>query len=121
MRNREELVGDRELHVAPGICEEFGELRFLGRHPDDVRREIAEQLLRAIAGRIVVRTHYLRQAGQLLQRVPLGDPLRTECDLNVARSGLEGAGYVFARSGVDRASEDDRSEEHTSELQSRRY
>ena len=77
------------LPIAPDVGQELGEFSLFGRDANDVRSEIPEQLLRPIAGRIVVRPNYLRQAGQLLQRVSLGDTLRAECDLYVARSGLK--------------------------------
>ena len=41
--DHEELVGDGELHVAPGVGEELGELGLLGRRPDGLRGEPAEE------------------------------------------------------------------------------
>ena len=41
--DHEELVRDRELHVAPGVGEQLGELGFLGRRADGLRGERPEQ------------------------------------------------------------------------------
>ena len=41
--DHEELVGDGELHVAPGVREELGQLGFPGARPDDLAAEPGEE------------------------------------------------------------------------------
>ena len=61
VRDHQELVRDRELHVAPRVREELGQLGLLGRRPDGLRGEPAEEGRGARRGGVVVRADDLRQ------------------------------------------------------------
>ena len=80
VRHHEELVGDRELHVAPRVREELRQLGFLRGRSHDLVREPPEQGLGAVPDLDVVGAHDLGQRPELLERVALGDPLRAERD-----------------------------------------
>ena len=90
--DREELVRDRELHVAPGVGEQLRQLGFLGRRPDRLAGELPEQRGRAFGGAVVVRADDLRQRVELLERVALGDPLRAERHVDPAAARRRDAG-----------------------------
>ena len=50
--DHEELVRDGELHVAPGVGEQLGQLGLLGRGPDRLlRRGVANSAVGAVGGR----------------------------------------------------------------------
>ena len=82
MRDLEELVGDGELHVAPGVGHQLGHLCFLGRRPDDLDVELLEEGGRPLESRVGVDPDHLRERAVLLERVALGDPLWTERHLD---------------------------------------
>ena len=103
--DHEELVGDRELHVAPGVGEELGELGLLGARPDDLAPEPGEESSGAIADRRIVGADDLGQSPELLESVALGDPLRTECHPHLPAAIREGLRDVGSGPGVDRAAE----------------
>ena len=105
--DREELVGDGELHVAPGVREQLGELGLLARGPQRLGGQPPEQRLGPVAGGRGVRADDLGQRVQLLERVALGDPLRAEGDVHVLAAVREGGGDVLGRARIDRAAQDD--------------
>ena len=87
--DREELVRDGELHVAPRVGEQLGELRLLARRAQGLRGEPPEQRLGAVAGRRRVGADDLGQRVELLERVALGDPLGAERDVDAQAPVLE--------------------------------
>ena len=107
VRDHEELVGDRELHVAPRIGEQLRELGLLRGCPHRRRRERPEQRLGPVPRAILVRPDDLGQRAELLERVPLGDALRAERDVDPAAALGEVLGDVARRPRVDRAPEHD--------------
>ena len=107
MGDREELVRDRELHVAPGVGEQLGQLRFLGRGPDRLAGEDPEQLARPVGRAVVVGADDLGQRVELLERVALGDPLRAERDVDGAAALGQVLGDVAGRARVDGAAKRD--------------
>ena len=93
VRDGEELVRDGELHVAPGVGEQLGELRLLGcvvRIVFDVRWRNSASARSPATG--IVRADDLGQRAQLLEGVALGDPLRAERDVHREPAVLEGRG-----------------------------
>ena len=97
MGDHEELVRDRELHVPPGVGEQLGQLGFLGRRPDRLAGERAEQRGRSLGRAVVVGADDLGQRVELLERVALGDPLRAERDVDGAAALGEVLGDVAGR------------------------
>src|SRR3954454_3070105 len=76
--DHEELVRDRELHVAPGVREQLRELGLLRRGPNRLRSELPEEGLGAVRRDLAVCPDDLGQRVELLERVPFRDPLRAE-------------------------------------------
>ncbi len=103
----EELVGDRELHVPPGVGEQLGQLGFLGRRPDRLAGQRPEQRGRALGRPVVVGADDLRQRMELLEGMTLGDPLRAERDIDPAAALGEVLGDIAGRARVDRAAQGD--------------
>ncbi len=68
---------------------------------------MTEQGLGSLGCPIRIGADDLRQAAELLERVTLGDPLRTEHDVDPAASLGEVLGDVFGRARVDGAAQDD--------------
>ena len=98
----EELVGDRKLHVPPGVGQELGQLSLERRGADD-RGDAhpLEQLARLGEGRVGVDAHQLRQGAQLLERVSFGDPLRAERDVGIDARGAKAPLHGLAGAGID--------------------
>ena len=77
-----ELVGGRELDVAPRVREQLGELGFLDVEVDDRVGEAPEQRLGPGDRPLGAAGDDLRELEQLDQRLALGDALRTERDVD---------------------------------------
>ena len=105
--DHEELVGHRELHVAPGVGEQLRQLGFLGRRPDRLAGERPEQLGRPLGGAVVVGADDLRQRVELLEGMALGDPLRAERHVDPAAALGEVLRDVAGRARVDGAAQGD--------------
>ena len=105
----EELIRDRELHVAPGVGEQLRELRFLGGRLQDLHVEPFEHPPSALERHLRARSDYLRQVSNFVERVAFGDPLRAKGDIHLDAVRLESLLDEFGRTRVDRASQDDES------------
>ena len=75
-----ELVRDRELEVAPGVCHQLRELRLEGRELHDLRRQGAEHLGGGVEALVVEGRHDLGQRVDLVEGVALGHALGAERD-----------------------------------------
>ena len=106
--DHEELVGDGELHVPPGVGEELGQLGLRGSWSGPSWRRAGRTAPRP--GRAAwsrVGADDLGQAAELLERVAFGDPLGAEHDVDAAAAVGQVLGHVLGRARIDRAPEDD--------------
>src|SRR5215469_8903431 len=92
MSHLEKLVGDRELHVAPGVREELGELGLPRARAHDLDVQAAEELAGPFEGRVRDAPDQLRERADLLERVALGHPLRAEGDVGAKAVALQASG-----------------------------
>ena len=101
-----ELVRDGELDVAPGVGEELRQLGLFGGGADRLGRQVTEQRGGALAAASSSAPTICGSVVQLLDRVPLGDALRAERDVDRS-PGRRRRCHVCGRARVDRAAEDD--------------
>ena len=107
VRDFEELVRNRELHVPPGVGEQLAEFGLLRRRSEDFNAQSLEDGAGAVEGNVSCRADELRQAPDLLQGVALGNPLRAERDVDLQSVVDEAPLNELGRPRIDRAAEDD--------------
>ena len=104
--HHEELVGDGEVEVAPGIAEELGQLGLDRLQEDHLGTDKAKQGRGPFPGPRRGSADQLRQLLQFHQRLALHDPLRTVGQVDVATALLPKlSGQPVGDAGKDRAAQ----------------
>ena len=99
VRDGEELVGDGELHVSPGVGEQLRQLGLERSGAHHLHAEWLEESQRAIVGIVARRTDQLWEAAYLLQCVTLGNAFRAEHDVSFQAGGAQASLDALGRSG----------------------
>ncbi len=87
--NHIELIGRRELNVAPHVVEDFGQLRFHRLHLDQFGSETFEKSACLKQGGAVASCNQLGQLGKFEERTPLGDSLGAESHMDIKPAFME--------------------------------
>ena len=103
-----ELVGNGELHVAPRVGQQLRELGLQRCRPHDSHAQRLEEAARLLETAVRRRADQLRQAADLLQRVPLRNSLRTEDHLHVEPRRPQPPLHGLRRAGEDCRPQDDK-------------
>ena len=106
MREHEELIRDRELHVPPGVREELRDFGLARAHAHRAWLKPLEETRGAVCRDVVVGADDLGQAAQLLERMAFENSLGAHRDIDALARGTECLGHQLGRARKDGAAED---------------
>jgi hypothetical protein len=105
----EELVGNRELRVSPGVGQELGEFCLFRGGPDELDVELFEEFGRARIRLLGIGADQLWQGAHLLYGVPLGHPFGTGDNVNVLAQTAQSVFHKLRRARINRAPQEQQS------------
>ena len=109
VRDHEEAIRDGELHIAPRVREQLRHLGLARGRVDEARRDRGEERTGARTRDLGIGADDLGEARELVERVPLDDPLWAHGDVRLYTLLMQLSREPFRRPGIHRAAQHDES------------